>query len=217
MTIVTRRICAVLLILGLMLSGTAGAAGPIEGVDYLRIESPVPTASAPGRVEVLDIFWYGCGHCFKFKPYIEEWSKNKPEYVDLVRLPAVFRPSWKIHAQAWYAADALGIGDQMHGALFDAIHVQGRRLGTEPAIGRFVESLNLGVNAGQFEGAMRSPEILAHAARAEAMMPQYGVEGTPTVIVAGKYLLSPGLSGDFAYMISTLEALVAMEAGATAR
>lgn len=203
-----RIVMAALLFLATL--GVAGAA-PIEGVDYRRIEPPVPVSTPPGTVEVIDVFWYGCPHCYRFKPALDKWIASKPEGVKIVRLPGVLGPSWRVHALAYYAAESFGIAEKLHGPLFDAIHAQGRRLFRDASIARFVESLSLGVTADQFLERMNSPTIRDKAAKAEALMRSYRIEGTPSVIVAGKYVVTTGKTENFPEMMATIEALVAAE------
>lgn len=190
------------------------AATPVEGRDYIRIDPPVPVSTS-GRIEVIDVFWYGCPHCYKFKSSLDPWTARKPDDVELVRLPGVLGASWRVHAQAYYAAESLGIAGDLHDAFFDAIHAQGRRLFSEGAIARFVEGRNLGVTAAEFSERMRSQSVKDKAKTAEILMRKYRVEGTPSVVVAGKYLVTARQS--FESMMATVDALIAIERAHSAR
>ena len=94
-----------------------------EGSHYQRLPTPVPT-SVEGKVEVVEIFWYGCPHCFRLEPVVDQWLEHKPDNVEFVRIPAVLGPSWELGARAFYVAESLDILDKIHAPLFDAIHVQ---------------------------------------------------------------------------------------------
>ena len=101
------------------------------GTHYNRLSPTQPTSSSPDKVEVAEIFWYGCPHCFAFDPYVKSWVSSKPDYVSFVRVPAVWNPLVRTHAQAFYAAEALGKGEEMHDALFREIHDNQNLLDTQ--------------------------------------------------------------------------------------
>jgi len=98
-----------------------------EGVHYDLI-SPALRGRDPGKIEIVEFFWYGCGHCYNFEPLLVQWKKTFPEDVDFMPSPAMWNPAMKIHAQAFYTAQALGVLDPVHGALFAAMNVDRKRL-----------------------------------------------------------------------------------------
>src|SRR5579859_5347866 len=104
---------------------TPGAAKPAatpawkEGINYVPVVPAQPVAPGPGKVEVIDFFWYGCPHCFALEPYLQGWDRSKPANVVLVRVPAIVRPEWEPAARAYYTAQALGILDKAHEAIFN--------------------------------------------------------------------------------------------------
>ena len=100
-------------------------AGFEEGVKYKRIANPQPP-SATDKIEVLELFWYGCPHCYQIEPEVEVWLKSKPDDVGFVRMPAVLGPSWELLARAYYTADLLGATDKIHKPLFERLHKQGK-------------------------------------------------------------------------------------------
>jgi thiol:disulfide interchange protein DsbA len=124
-----------LILLACALPLTAGAADPVtpppfqEGKDYVRLPTPVPT-STPDKIEVVEMFWYGCPHCYDLEPVTQEWLKRKPDNVVFVRMPVAFGANWEPGARAYYAAEALGVLDQLHPLLFEAFHKK-RKLNTE--------------------------------------------------------------------------------------
>src|SRR5215831_5743737 len=88
------------------------------GKHYDRLSPTQPTSSAPDKVEVAEVFWYGCPHCFAFDPFLKSWVAKKPEYVSFVRIPVMWSPVAQIHARAFYTEEALGTTAEMHEALF---------------------------------------------------------------------------------------------------
>jgi thiol:disulfide interchange protein DsbA len=188
------------------------AASPLKYQEhdaYERIVPPQPTAN-PGKVEVVEVFWYGCPHCFRFQPYIQRWLLTKPDYIDYVRLPAILNESWAIHARAYYAAEALGVLEKTHEALFDAIHVKKQRLDTEEALADFYAQY--GVDKKQFKNAFNSFAVNTKVARARELTRRYGIDGTPSVVVNGKYRTGPGMTGGFDTLLDVVNYLAEQEA-----
>ena len=108
-----RRFAVLLLSIWLL---PLAAFGFEEGIEYQRVVPPQPTDD-PSKVEVVELFWYGCPHCYHFEPILEAWAKNKPDYVYFKRIPAIFRDSWVPFARAYYTAQVLGVLDRIHGPL----------------------------------------------------------------------------------------------------
>ena len=109
------------LFLPFFMVATACAEPYKEGEQYKALAQPQATASAD-KIEVVELFWYGCPHCYRLEPVIGNWLKNKPDDVEFVRMPAIVGPPWELLAKAYYTAVFLGVMDTMHYALFDAIH-----------------------------------------------------------------------------------------------
>src|SRR5690606_17094017 len=118
------------------------------GVHYERLAPTQPTSSSPDQVEVAEVFWYGCPHCYAFEPQLARWAEQRPEYVSFVRIPALWNPVLRTHARAFYTAEALGKLDEMHTALFTEIHENGNPLDTREALGAFFA--RFGVEAAEF-------------------------------------------------------------------
>jgi thiol:disulfide interchange protein DsbA len=170
----------------------AGRADYTEGVEYTRLpqSQPVETGS---KIEVREIFWYGCSHCYNLEPAITKWLKTKPANAQFVRMPAILGPSWEPHARAFYAFEALGVIDKLHSALFNALHAQGQALNNESSIAEFVAKH--GVDKEKFLKAYNSFSVDAHVKNAVQMALRYGIEGVPTLIVDGKFKTSSALVG----------------------
>lgn len=193
------------------------AAGPLrfqEGVDYELVSPAQPTAD-PTKVEVIEAFWYGCPHCYRFQPYIERWLQTKPDNVDYIRLPAVLNESWALATQAYYTEEALGITDKIHIALFDAIHRDKRRLDTKKDLMKFFGEH--GVSEDQFNNAFDSFSVESKVQRARQMTRRYGIDGTPSVIINGKYRTGPGMARSYERLIDVMNFLVAQESRSLAK
>lgn len=180
-----------------------GSSGP-----YKNIVPPQPTSSG-SKIEVVEIFSYGCSHCHRFEATLERWLKSKPDNVEFVRLPAIFSPQLALYARAYYAAEALGVIDKVHKPMFDAIHMQKRRITSEDEIAEvFAEN---GVSKDDFHKAFRSFSVEAKVRRAAELGKRYGVEATPSMVVNGKYITDPGMSNGFDGMVNLVNQLVAKE------
>jgi thiol:disulfide interchange protein DsbA len=190
MKITTKWLSAFLL--PFVISTAWATADFVEGVQYKRLASPQPT-SAPGKIEVVEVFSYACPHCFHMEPEIEEWLKAKPDDVVFVRLPAVFRPEWEPLAKAYFTAEILGVLDKTHEALFEAIHEKNQRFGDEAAIQAFFVSQ--GVSAEDFKKTFDSFAVAVKVNNAKLMTRRYAIEGVPTLIVNGKFSTSGTLAG----------------------
>jgi len=194
----------------LAFGGAVQAAAPafnIEGM-YERVTPPQPT-SDPNRVEVVEVFWYGCPHCNRFQPYMHRWLARKPDYVKFVRMPAIFRKSWEIHARAYYISQALGTLDKTHSQMFDAIHKQKRRLNTRSSLRKFF--VDQGIDGDGFDKTYASFGVESKLRQSRIMQERYGIRGVPSVIVNGKYRLSGSLAGSYENVLKVLDVLVDKE------
>ncbi len=216
MTNIPRRRALWLAALSLVLVAFAGgaAADYDEGIEYLPIRPPVPT-STPGKVEVVELFWYGCPHCFNFEPKWRKWIAGKPDYVEVVHVPAVLRPSWLPHAKAYYAARLLGVLDKSHQALFDAIHVERRRLNDGQTLARFFT--RFGVSEKEFLEAYDSFEVDLQVRKAMDLVRRYRADGVPALVVNGKWRITGSSAGGHEEMLKVLDELVKKEAAALKR
>ena len=197
-----------LAIAGLLSCSVALAEMYEEGVHYERIVPAQPTSTVD-KVEVLEIFWYGCPHCFRFEPYVERWMRKKPENAQFVRLPGVFRPSWEVGARAYYTAKLLGVFDKLHKPIFTAVHLEKRKLDTEDAMRDFFAEN--GVDKKDFIKTYNSFAVGTRLRRAKTMTNRYGIDGVPAIIVAGKYRLSAKSAGSNAEMLKVINFLVEKE------
>lgn len=179
-----------------------------EGEHYERITPEVAT-HADGKIEVVEVFWYGCHHCFSFEPHIEKWLKSKPANVEFRRVPGVFARNWIPHARAYYTAEVLGVLDAIHTPLFEAIHEEGRRIGDEDSLARFFAEH--GVADADFREAYNSFSVDTKTRQALTASKEYGISGVPSVIVNGRYRTSGRLAGTYENLLKVVDALVDKE------
>lgn len=183
----------------------------LEGAQYEAIVPPAPADAPAGKVEVVEMFWYGCPHCYRFEPYLSRWLENKPENVSFKRVPAVLNPNWVVHARAYYAAQMLGVEEKIHADMFRAIHEQGRRLDTEEALAAFFAAH--GVPEDKFREAFNSFEVHMKLREAARLGRAYQLGGVPAMVVNGKYRVTGSLAGSYPEMLNVVQHLVQQEAG----
>jgi len=184
----------------------------VEGIQYERISPPVATHVARGKVEVAELFWYGCPHCYRFEPYITKWLTHKPEAAQFVRLPATLNPGWVTHARIYYTLETLGELDRLHAVFFQAIHDQNRRFRDLNSIARFFAQN--GVDEKRFIDAYNSLAVQTKLNQAQQLTRQYGAQGVPTVVVNGKYRTTATLAGGYDEVFKVVDFLVAQESTA---
>jgi len=188
------------------LSLTAHAAQP--GKDYIEIK-PARATATPGKVEVLEFFWYGCPHCYQLEPDLLLWSKKLPRNVVLVRQPAVLGESWMTLTQAYYALESLGEIPRLHGHLFNALHNEGRRFNSPESVVTWAATQ--GVNPDKLKAAFQSFTVHTKANRAKQLSQEYRLEGVPALVINGKYLTSPSMAGGYAGALRVADELIAQE------
>ena len=169
----------------LLMSGTAFAAVEL-GRDYKLLNPPQPTSAK--KIEVLEFFFYGCSHCFDLHKPLSMWEKTMPKDVELTYVPTIFRDSWEPMARTFYTLESLGQLHQLHDALYKAWNVDNNALSDEAKILDFVAPR--GVDRAKFSAAYNSFSMQSKVVRAKQMIRSYGISGTPTLIVDGKYLIT---------------------------
>ena len=196
------------LLISVLLTGPLAAAEYSEGMQYLRLANPQPTSVAD-KVEVVELFWYGCPHCFDLEPHIRQWLETKPDDVEFVRMPAVLGPGWELLGKGFYTAELLGVEDRIHPALFEALHVKKQKINDEAALQDFF--VNHGVSAEDFRKTFASFAVSVKLNNAKAMTRRYAITGVPTLIVNGKFSTGGRQAGSNANIIKVVDYLVARE------
>lgn len=184
----------------------------VEGQHYQRLPQAQPTQVAPGKVEVLEVFSYGCVHCAHLQPYMESWKKKMPKAAQLRHMPVAWNSAWELYARAFYTAEAMGINDRAHPKLFDAIWKEQRKFNTMDDFAAFYAQF--GVTAADFLATSKSFAVDTKIRQSNQMLPRYGVQGTPTIIVAGKYRADVASAGGQEQLMQLIDHLVAKEAAA---
>jgi len=181
----------------------------MEGDHFRRMTSSQGTSSAPDKIEVAEIFWYGCSHCYNFDPLIDQWKANLPADVSVVRIPVIWNPTNEVHARAMYTAEALGIRDKAHAEIFKAIHQQNNQLSSQEGLATFFA--RLGVENDAFVEAYNSFGVNSAVKRAENLTRRYGVKSVPILIVNGKYAVDGPKIQTFGDMLNVAAELTQRE------
>jgi thiol:disulfide interchange protein DsbA len=183
----------------------------VEGENYDLISPAVRTAD-PARIEVVEFFWYGCGHCYNFEPLITAWKKTLADDVVFNGSPAIWNKPMELHARAFYTAQVLGVLDKMHPVLFQAMNVDHKKLATEEEIQElFVAN---GVAAEDFSKAFKSFGVSSQVNQASARAKAAKITGTPALMVDGKYHVSTRKAGSQADMLKVSDFLIEKERAA---
>jgi thiol:disulfide interchange protein DsbA len=184
------------------------------GVNYDPVVPAQPTGAPAGKVEVLEVFWYGCPHCYDLEPYIAAWRKSKPDYIHFERVPVMWGPVHRAHAQLYYTLKQLGRND-LDQKVFDTLHTE-----QSPLVGNTPEetfALQLqfakdnGIDAEAFRKAYNSFAVNSDLQRAEVITQRYQVEGVPLVVINGKYTTDVGKAGSHENLIAEINDLAAGE------
>jgi thiol:disulfide interchange protein DsbA len=190
-----------------------------ENENYIRLIPAQPTVGnlASGQVEVAEVFWYGCPHCYALDPYLEAWRKKKPAFVEFVRLPVMWNEGAKLQGRLFYTVEALGKLDAMHSAIFDEIQENHDPLvdpGVDPVKTEKIQAAfaaRFGVSAADYDKAYNSFGVDQKLRRAEQLNRAYMVTGVPMIVVNGKYWTDVGHAGDENKLVALINDLATFE------
>lgn len=177
-----RKFVAVLM----MLCAATAFADPAED-GYTVLNPPQPTSSG-NKIEVLEFFFYGCIHCYHLHPALSKWEKTMPKDVKLTFVPTAFNPNWEPMAYTFYALEAMGQQKRLHDKLYDAWNVDRMLLTESDKIADFVATQ--GVDRQQFLANYNSFSVMRDVKRAKQMIRSYQIDGTPTLVVDGRYVIA---------------------------
>ncbi|MFP5405100.1 MAG: thiol:disulfide interchange protein DsbA/DsbL [Gammaproteobacteria bacterium] len=187
--------------------GTAPAQALREGRDYRAIKPPQPVDVPPGKIEVLEFFWYGCPHCYSLEPLLKEWVAKLPDDVVFHRVHVPFGE--KRHQQLFYTLQAMGKAGELNDVVFRAIHVDHDRMDTPD---KMIAVLSKhGVDPKQFRETFDSFAVRTQMRRAAQLVDAYQVEGVPAMAVNGKYYTAPSMVGSNAGVLRVLDQLIEIE------
>lgn len=179
-----------------------------QGAQYQRIDPPAPLTEHKDKIEVVEMFFYACPHCYELEPRMRRWLKDKPD-VEFHRVPAIVGPSWADQARAYYIIQELGRSEPMHQALFKAIHEDGMQIYNEYSVLDFFSTQ--GVDRKKAQDLYLSPETAARVNEARIRTVKYGLKGVPAVIVNGKYKTAPYFVRNQEEMFKVLDHLIEKE------
>lgn len=178
----------------MFLSFSALAAEPQMGTNFDKTAQAIPTDNK-NKIEVMELFWYGCIHCYQMDPLLNEWVKKLPKDVYFKRVPAIPRPEWAPMARAFYAMETLGVSEKLHTPIFDAVHKEKTlNPADEKAILEWV-TLKSGLDRKKVEEAFNSFSMNASLNRAAQMFRAAGATGVPSLVIDGKYITSSTMAG----------------------
>jgi thiol:disulfide interchange protein DsbA len=183
-----------------------------EGTHYRKVVPAQPTSAPPGKIEVAEVFWYGCAHCFQLDSAIESWrTKGKPQYVEFTRVPAMWNDTLRMHARLYYATEALGKLDELHARIFREIHVNGNPLNTLEKMQAFFKQQ--GVSPEDFQKTFASFAVESKLQRADFLNRRFQIDSVPRMIVNGKYVTDLDMAGGERELFDVVDELAAHEHG----
>ena len=170
------------------------AVQPEPGVNFKQTKMPIETNSGD-KIEVVELFWYGCIHCYTMDPYLDKWADNLPKDISFKRVPAIPRKDWVPMAKAYYALESLGLEHSLHEKLFTAIHKDKtiNPSDTKGAINWI--STNGKIDKDKVEAAFNSFSMKAKLSRSYKMFKDAGATGVPAIIIDGNYFTSSTMAG----------------------
>jgi thiol:disulfide interchange protein DsbA len=192
----------------MLLASTSLMADPMLGVEYNNTAQNIQTDN-PAKIEVTELFWYGCIHCYQLEPQLHAWVKKLPDDVVFKRVPGLPRPDWAPMAKAYYAMETLGVLDKLHNKLFDAIHKQKTLNPTDEAAAINWVTKEGGLDKKKVQGAFNSFSSNTNLNRAAQTFRSSGATGVPALIIDGKYVTSSSMAGGNIQVLKVADALIA--------
>jgi protein dithiol oxidoreductase (disulfide-forming) len=180
---------------------------PEEGAEYLTLKSPVNVNVPPGKVEVIEFFWYSCPHCNAFEPRLEPWIKRLPSDVVMKRVPVAFNAGFVPQQRLFYSLEAMGKLDELHGKVFHAIHVEHVPLNQDDSILDWLGKQ--GLDKAKFTEIYNSFDVVSKVRRAIQLQDAFKVEGVPSLGVQGRYYTDGTLAGNTERVLQVADYLIA--------
>ncbi len=177
-----------------------------EGQHFTRLETPIKVSTGD-KIEVREMFWYGCPHCNQLEPTIIKWLKNKPENAEFIPMPAVFSQRWVFHAKTYYTLKALGVDEKAHPMVFESIHQKRKPINNTKQLAKFLKA-NFDIEPSKVESAFNSFTVDSNMRAANAYSVKSGANGVPTVIVDGKFKTSVQEAGGNTQLFKVVDELV---------
>ncbi|HAA44307.1 MAG: thiol:disulfide interchange protein DsbA [Halomonas sp. 54_146] len=191
---------------GLGLSAAVSAQELVEGQHYQLLEAPVETYVEDGQIEVTEVFWFGCPHCYRLQEPVNDWYETLEDDVSVEHMPATMGGDWNTHATAFYAAESLGIREELHADFFNAIHEDGRALTEADDIATFFA--DYGVTEEEAKQALTAFNVRSEVNKANSRMREMRLMGVPALVIDGRYLVTPSTAGSLDNMPLIASALI---------
>lgn len=193
--------------LGVPAAGFAQVKKPEEGGEYLTLDKRVGVDAPPGKVEVIEFFWYSCPHCNAFEPRFESWIKKQPADVVVRRVPVAFRDDFVPQQRLFYTLEAMGKVDELHAKVFRAIHTEQQPLNKDDLILEWAQKQ--GLDKAKFKELYSSFSVLSKTRRAAQLQDAYKVQGVPALGIAGRYYTDGSLTGSMERALQVTDYLIA--------
>lgn len=207
----SRRELSGLVLASAVCPATLLAAAPFdEGIEYRLLAKSQPTAAPAGKVEVLEFFWYSCGHCYNLEPALLEWKKSLAPHVYFRRSHVAFRGT--VQQQLYFTLAAMGLDERLGPRVFEAIHVERNPLQTPQAVMAWAKDEGLAMK--EFESHWTSSRVASAMRRATDMMQAHEVDSVPRFTVAGRYVTAPAMNaGSHSKTFAVINHLVELSRG----
>jgi thiol:disulfide interchange protein DsbA len=190
---------------GATLAQPSKDAPPLKQDGNYRLISPQPIATGD-KIEVIDFFWYGCPYCNQLQPALNAWIASKPADVEVRRVPVIIRDSWAPHARIFYTLEALGEVDRLHQEVYRGYHVEELRMSNPDVMAQW--AARHGIARDRWLQAYNSELVAGKVRLAQRSTRDYDIQGTPSLVVDGRYLTSGGMNDDIPEMIPVLDQLI---------
>lgn len=178
-----------------------------EGTDYLGLDKRLSTEAGPGKIEVVEFFWYSCPHCNAFEPQLAAWSKQLPKDVVVRRVPVAFRDNFVPQQRLFYVLEAMGKLDELHTKVFTAIHAEKQPLDNQASIGAWLQKQ--GLDKAKFDELYNSFSVSTKARKATQLMNDFKVDGVPALGIAGRFYTSGALAQSMERALVVTDYLIA--------
>jgi protein dithiol oxidoreductase (disulfide-forming) len=198
---------SLIFILGSVSFSNALFAAPTAGQEFDAVAQAIPTDN-PKKIEVMEIFWYGCPHCYHMEAPLKAWLKKMPADVSFKRMPALPRADWGPMAQAYFTMESLGIVEKLHGKLFHAIHKQKSLKPTDEKATVDWITNNSGLDRSKVEETFNSFTVNTNLKRAAQIFRSSGATGVPSLVVDGKYITSGTMAGGNAEALKVVDYII---------
>jgi len=178
---------------------------PLDASKYTDVKNPMKPSTGE-KIEVMELFWYGCGHCYALEPSVKRWKANKPENAEFVKVPALFSKRWEFHGQAYYTMEALGVLEEASEKFFEEIHIRRRQINNLSQLTEFLARFDK--SADEVSAAFNSFGVDSKMRAARKITRDSGATGVPTILVDGKYMTSETLTGGSIQLFNVVDQLV---------